>query len=102
MTKTSNRKDPNLKDLAGEMIPCPLCNKAIVLARPEHSCDRLLKDEEYINDKLGLRLLWTPDRGWRSYHYPEGDVIEDLSFADVVNWTQRLGSFVPINQIEEV
>ena len=81
------KRDPNLNDV--DLILCPFCNKAMVWARPRHHCNALLKSEEYTNEKLGVRLLWTIDNRWRSYSLNGGDVIEDLSFADVFNWVNN-------------
>ena len=92
----AGRADPNYIDLV-DFINCPLCNKEIVWARPEHTCKGAITSEEYVADSIGVRLLWTVDNGWRSYHYLEGDVIEDLTFADVHNWvTHKDTLFVPL------
>jgi hypothetical protein len=57
----------------------------------------MLASEEYISETLGIRLLWTRDNGWRSYWLAGGDVVEDLRFADVFNWTSVEDSlFVPV------
>lgn len=76
------------------MVLCPLCNRLISPRFPLHACEPLLEADEYISEGLGVRLLWDPDHGWSAYSL-EGDVLERLSFEDVVEWVVE-GSFRPV------
>jgi hypothetical protein len=80
-----------------EFVKCPLCNLDIVLDRPEHKCGHDLKSEEYVSEEIQVRLLWTPDFGWRSYELEGGDVMEDLPFFAVFNWINTHDGFMPVN-----
>ena len=91
------RDNPNLRDL--KFQKCPLCDKDMV-AGLWHQCKSVLQSDEYVNEVKAIRLLWHPDFGWRSYDFPEGDVIEDLSFADVFNWVTEDKNFIPVGDWE--
>jgi len=82
-----------------EFVKCPLCNKDIVEGR-WHACKNVLQSDEYINHVKGIRLLWLPIIGWRSYDYPEGDVIESLSFSEVFNWVTEDKNFIAQGDVE--
>ena len=76
------------------MINCPLCNKLVSLRFPMHNCGQTLAADEYVNEELGVRLLWTPDHAWSSYTVDGGDMIERLAFNDVVEWVGKDKGFV--------
>jgi hypothetical protein len=89
--------NPNLTDL--KFIKCPLCDKDIVKGR-WHGCKALLHSDEYVNEVRGIRLLWHPTVGWRSYKFPKGTMIVSLSFADVFNLTRDDENFLPVGNWE--
>lgn len=103
MNYKGKRFDPNQTDI--ETVRCPLCDKSIVLGRA-HDCREMLESAEYVCERLGIRLLWTPDKGWCSYWMESGKLIECWTFAEVFNWTHpsRDGQeswFVPVLTTED-
>lgn len=80
----------------GDMVPCPTCNKDIVPGA-WHPCKRMLQGRDYVNTTLGIHLHWSLDSGWRSYDYLEGDVIEDLTFAQVFNLVTQDSNYVAVD-----
>lgn len=63
------------------------CKRCGSTATPKnHRCLKIIPSDEYVSNKLGVCMLWTADFGWRSYEILGGDVIQDLTAKDVVDW----------------
>ena len=89
------KKNPQMNDV--ELIPCPHCGKGIVWQRPVHRCKMTIPHLNYISKVVRAQLLWTPEKEWGLYWYPEEIHIDELRFVDVANWiNDESAQFKPV------